>query len=150
MSYKNRLVFAYYNILTFYCFKKSLQSVLKTWQVLKTKKKFFWRMSKYQNTVFYGFKSGFSLFFFSNDRHRLVLKIAFPNHIFPKISKCRNENLYFPSTGKYYVPPPAIKWWLYCMIPQSIGRFLVFNIFMFDSAWCLVMVQIQFSLIKNK
>ena len=35
MSYKNRLLFLYYNISRFYCFKKGLQSVLKTWQVLK-------------------------------------------------------------------------------------------------------------------
>ena len=41
MSYKNRLVFAYYNILRFYYFKKSFQSVPKTWQVLKSKKNFF-------------------------------------------------------------------------------------------------------------
>ena len=98
---KNRLVFAYYNILTFYCLKKSLQNVLKTWQVLKWKNHFFWKMSKYQNTVFYHFKSQFLVIFFSNYRHHLVLKIPFPDHIFlPKISKYRTENLHFPSTGK--------------------------------------------------
>ena len=40
-----------------------------------------------------------------------------------------------------------IKGWLHCL--ESIGRFLVSNILMFDSAWCLVMAQIQFSLIKK-
>ena len=44
-------------------------------------------MSKYENTVFYDFKSRFLVIFFCNSRHRLVLKIPFPNHIFPKISK---------------------------------------------------------------
>ena len=43
----------------------------------------------------------FSLFFSSNYRHRLVLKIPFPWHIFPSISKYRTENLYFPSIRKY-------------------------------------------------
>ena len=105
MSYKNRLLFTYYNILRFYCFKKSLQSVLKTWQVLKSKNKIFWKMSKYRNTVFYDFKSRFLVIFVSNYRHRPVLKISFPDHIFPKISKYCTENLYFPSTGKYCVPP---------------------------------------------
>ena len=39
-----------------------------------------------------------------------------------------------------------IQWWF------SIGRFLANNILMFDSdsAWCLIMAQIQFSLIKKK
>ena len=32
---------------------------------------------------------------------------------------------------------------------QSIGRFFVNNILMFDSAWCLVMAQTQFSVIKK-
>ena len=42
----------------------------------------------------------------------------------------------------------VIKGWLLCLTPESLGRFPVNNILMFDSAWCLVMVQIQFSLIK--
>ena len=62
--YKSRLVFAYYNILRFYCFKKSIQRVLKTWLVLKPKKKIFWKMSKYRNTVFDDFKSRFLVVFF--------------------------------------------------------------------------------------
>ena len=50
--------------MTCYCFKKSLQSVLKTWQVLKSNKEIFWKMSKYRNTVFYDFKSRFLVYFF--------------------------------------------------------------------------------------
>ena len=107
MSYKNRLVFAYYYILGFYCFKESLQNILKTWQVLRWKKKFFWKISKYRNTVFYDFKSRFLVIFLSNYWHRLVLEIPFPDHIFPKISNYRSENLKFPSTGKYYAPRPT-------------------------------------------
>ena len=37
-----------------------------------------------------------------------------------------------------------------CSDTEPVGRFLVNNILMFDSAWCLVMAQIQFYLIKNK
>ena len=43
-----------------------------------------------------------------------------------------------------------IKGWLHCLTSESKGRFLVDIILMFGSAWCLVMVQIQFSLIKKK
>ena len=102
MSYKTRLVFAYYKIFRFCCFKKTLQSVLKTWQMLKWKKYFFWKISKCRNTVFCVFESRFLVIFSSNYRHRMVLKIPFPDHIFPKISKYRFENLHLPSTGKYY------------------------------------------------
>ena len=42
-----------------------------------------------------------------------------------------------------------IKGWLHCLTPKSKGRFLVNNMLMFCSAWCLVMAQIQFSLIKK-
>ena len=35
----------------------------------------------------------------SNYRHRLMLKIPFPDYIFLKISKYRTENLHFASTG---------------------------------------------------
>ena len=41
-----------------------------------------------------------------------------------------------------------IKGWLHCLTSESKGRFLVNNI-LFGSAWCLVMAQIQFSLIKK-
>ena len=102
MRYKYKLTFPYYSI-TFWDLK-SLQSVPKTWQVLKTKKKFFKKMSKYRNTVFYDFKSRFLVLFSSNYRHRLVLKIPSPDYIFPKISKYGSENLHFPSNGKYYAP----------------------------------------------
>ena len=97
------LTFALYSII-FLDFS-SLQSVPKTLQVLKAKKKNFLKMSKYRHTVFYDFKSRFLVIFSSNYRHRLVLKIPFPDHIFPKISKYRTENLYFSSVSKYYVPP---------------------------------------------
>ena len=30
-----------------------------------------------------------------------------------------------------------IKGWLHCLTPESIGRFLVNDILMFDSAWCM-------------
>ena len=40
-----------------------------------------------------------------------------------------------------------IKGWLYCLTSESKGRFLVSNIFMFGSEWCLVMAKIKFSLI---
>ena len=41
-----------------------------------------------------------------------------------------------------------IKDWLHCLTSEPKGRFLVNNI-LFGLAWCLVMVQIQFSLIKK-
>ena len=65
-------------------------------------------MSKYRNTVYYDLKFRFLVIFSSNYRHRLVLKIPFPNKIFLKISKYRTENLHFPSTGKYYASPLPI------------------------------------------
>ena len=103
MKYKNRLTFAYYSTK---CWDfKSLQSVSKTWKALKTKT--FSRMSKYRNTVFYDYQSRFLVIFSTNYRHRLVFKIPFPDHIFPKISKYRTENLHFQSTGKYYALPPS-------------------------------------------
>ena len=103
-KYKNRLTFAYYSI-TLWDFK-SLQSVSKILQVLKAKNKLFSKMSKYRNTVFYDFKSQFLMDFSSNYRDRLVWEIPFPNRFFPKISKYRTVKLFFPSTGKYYAPPP--------------------------------------------
>ena len=42
-----------------------------------------------------------------------------------------------------------IKRWLHCLTPYSKGRFFDNNILMFGSAWCQVMAQIQFSLIKK-
>ena len=96
MKYKNRLTFACYNI-TFWDFK----SIPKTWQKLKAKHNLLKKKSKYRNAVDYDLKSQFLVIFSSNYRHRLVLKIPFPWHIFPQISKYRTKNLYFPSTGKY-------------------------------------------------
>ena len=57
-------------------------------------------MSKYRNTVLYDFKSRFLFIFSSNYQHRIVLKIPFPNHIFPKISKYSTKNLHFSFIGK--------------------------------------------------
>ena len=42
-----------------------------------------------------------------------------------------------------------IKVWLHSLTPESIGRVLVNNKLIYDSAWWLVMAQIQFSLIKE-
>ena len=61
-------------------------------------------MSKHRNTVYYDFKFQLLIIFSSNSRYRLVLRIPFPGHIFPKILKYRAENLHFSSTGKYYAP----------------------------------------------
>ena len=66
-------------------------------------------MSKYQNTIFYDFKSRFLVIFFSNYRHRLGLKIPFPDHIFAKILQYRTENLHFLFTSKYYVLMDTLK-----------------------------------------
>ena len=44
-------------------------------------------MSKYRNAIYYDFKSLYLVIFYRDYRHRLVLKIQFPDHIFPKISK---------------------------------------------------------------
>ena len=41
-----------------------------------------------------------------------------------------------------------IKGWLHCLTSESKGRYLVNNV-LFGSAWCLVMAQIQFSLLKK-
>ena len=117
MSYKNRLLFAYYNILRFYYFKKSLQSIAKTWQVLKSKKNFV--LKDVQIPISRrggGGGGGFSIY-----RHHLWLEIPFSDHVFPKISKYRTENLHFPSTGKYYattsplpLSPPILSYCLKC------------------------------------
>ena len=44
-------------------------------------------MSKYRNAIYYDFKSLYLVIFYRDYRHRLVLKIPFPDNIFPKISK---------------------------------------------------------------
>ena len=41
------------------------------------------------------------------------------------------------------------KGWIHCLTSGSKGRSLVNNILMFGSAWCMVISQIQFSLIKT-
>ena len=73
-------------------------------------------MPKYGNTVFYDFKSRFFFIFSSNYRHALVLKIPFPSHIFPKISKYRTKNLHFPFTSIYYAPPPPPIFPSFCIL----------------------------------
>ena len=44
-------------------------------------------MSKYRNAIYYDFKSLYLVIFYRDYRHRLVLKIPFPDNNFPKISK---------------------------------------------------------------
>ena len=44
-------------------------------------------MSKYRNAIYYDFKSRYLVIFYRDYRHRLVLKIPFPDHISPKILK---------------------------------------------------------------
>ena len=72
MKYKNRPTFTYYRI-TFWDFK----SVPKTWRKLKAKYNFLKKMPKYQNNIYYDFKSQFLVVFSRNYQHRLVLKIPF-------------------------------------------------------------------------
>ena len=67
---------------------------------VKNRKGIFLKMSKYRNTVFYDYQSRFLVIFSSNYRHRLVLNVPFPDHIFSKISNYRTENLYFPSIAR--------------------------------------------------
>ena len=42
-----------------------------------------------------------------------------------------------------------IKGWLHCLTSESNGRFLINNILMLGSIWCLITAQIQFFLIKK-
>ena len=78
MKYKNRLTFAYYSIT-------------------------FWNFKSRQ-----GVQIPISRYFFSNYRHRLVLEIPFPDHIFPKISiPCWKSS--FPVYRQTLRPrPPAL------------------------------------------
>ena len=102
MKYNNRLTSAYYSI-RLWDFKSSKCS--KNLASVKSKKEIFKNISKYRNTAYYDFESRFLAIFSSNYRHRLVLKIPFPDDIFPKISKYCAKNLYIPSTWKYYDSP---------------------------------------------
>ena len=45
-----------------------------------------------------------------NAKKCLVLKIPFPDHIFPTISKYRTENLHLRSTGKCCAPLPMTEY----------------------------------------
>ena len=76
--------------------------------MLKAKNKYFLKMSKYRNTVYYDFKSHFLVIFFFNYWHCLVLKIPFPDHIFPKISKFCTENLHSLPLANTTLPPPPL------------------------------------------
>ena len=68
-------------------------------------------MSKYRNTIYYDFKSRFLVIFSFNYQHRLVLKIPFPDHIFPKISKFCTENLLSPS---------VVSWTIYLIMKLNL------------------------------
>ena len=62
-----------------------------------------------------------------------------------------NENMIQGWLFGYYMSSTKLiimKGWLHCLISESNGRFLVSNI-LFGSAWCLVIAQIQFSLINK-
>ena len=103
-------------------------------------------MSKYGNTVFYDFKSRIFFIFSSNYRHALVLKIPFPSHMFPKISKYLTKNLHFPSTSKYYAPPspppssPPFAYWqsdifllLYLFLPLITHQYQLKDLILLQS-----------------
>ena len=78
MKFENRLTFIYYSV-TFWNFK-SLQSVSKTWQMLKTKKIFLQKSSKYWSTVY----PDFSLFFPIITSTVYCSKYCFSTIFFPK------------------------------------------------------------------
>ena len=84
--------------------EKSSKSSKNLASVKIRKEIFFERRPNIEIPFFYDFKSRFLVIFSNNYRHRVVLEMPFPNHIFSKISKYRTENLHFPSTGKYYAP----------------------------------------------
>ena len=95
MKYKNWLTFAYYSI-------KSLQSVSKTWQVLKAKNIFFKRCSNIKIPFFMISNPDSSLFFFSGTvwcwKHR------FPTIFFPK-SRNTVLKIFFPVHRQILRPP---------------------------------------------
>ena len=98
MSYKNRLLFAYYNILRFYYFKKSLQSIAKTWQVLKSKKNFV--LKDVQIPISRGF---FCFFFFQY----LPAPSVVGNTVF---RPCFSQNLEIP----YWKSSFPVHWQILC------------------------------------
>ena len=110
MKFENRLTFAYYSV-TFWNFK-SLQSVSETWQMLKKKRFFYKNLPNIEVLFFYDYQSWFLVIFSNNYQHRLLFKILFLDHIFPKVLKYCTENLYFPSTSKYTSPPSPFFFWL--------------------------------------
>ena len=108
------------NKIDIYTLQYNILRFQKSWKCSKNlanvrnKKKNWKKMSKYRNTVLYDFKSPVLVIFSSDYRHRLVLKIPFPNHIFFKISKYRTKYLPFQSTSKYcgpLAPHPPTGWY---------------------------------------
>ena len=71
-----------------------------------------------------------------------------------KSKQQQNHACHWPSVTFFILPHKQyngiIKGWLHSLASESKGRILVNNILMFGSAWCLIMAQIQFSLIKKK
>ena len=59
--------------------------------------------------------------------------------------KTSSKDGYYKLSTKFII----IKGWFCCLKSEWKRRFLVNNILMFGSAWCLVMAQIQFSLTKK-
>ena len=74
-----------------------------------------------------------------------------------KIKTKTNEVTSYWSWPRYVLFPlshkqcnDTIKRWLHCLTSEWHGRFLVSNISIFGSIWCMATVQIQFSLIIKK
>ena len=71
-------------------------------------------MSRYRNIIFYDFKFQFLVIFFSSYLHRLVFKIPFPDHIFPKISNfifCLLANATPPSIANLTFYMSLVRWY---------------------------------------
>ena len=104
MKYNYRLKFAYYSI-TFWDFK-SLQSVPKTWQVVKTKNNFFERCPNIEIPFFMISNPDFSLFF-------TVITVQAPSSVQNIVSRpCFSRNLeisywksWFPVHRQILSPP---------------------------------------------
>ena len=88
----------------------SLQSVLKIWQVLKSKENFIWKMYKLRNTVFYDLKSRFLVIFFSNYRHRLVISLKKGVALDLNIFKQKSWNFRNPDKTMKVEGPTGVLW----------------------------------------
>ena len=64
-------------------------------------------------------------------------------------NKTKSRKIQIDHAYLLYALNGIIKGWLHCLTSESKGRFLVNDILIFGSAWCLVMAEIQFSLIKK-